>query len=273
MDESFSIRGTLMSIVQSMVEAVAAFTPRLVLAIVIGLVGLAFAVGLRRALRVGLQKARFDTLLDKVGILGVLQRFGVRQPPSIALSQLVYFLVVIFVLQTAFQAVGLVTVANAIGTFFAYLPNLAAAFVVLILGHTVGQFAGRAVEQAARESGVDFAPVLGRLVTAVVLFVVVIMAVSQLDIDTLLIQRVAVVLLAGFALGFALTFGLGTRDITRNIVAGFYAKKLFQPGDEIEIQSERGILRAITPVQTLLERDGGIVALSNRVFLDEAVKK
>jgi len=273
MEESFDIRATLTTIGQNMVDAVVAFTPRLVLAVVIALVGLAIAIAVRRSLRVGMQKARFDTLLDKLGVGGILQRFGLRQPPSVAIPQLVYFLFVIFILQTAFQAVGLTTVAAAIGTFFAYLPNLAAAFVVLVLGHTVGQFAGRAIEQAAGDSGVEFASVLGRLVTGVVLFVVAIMAVSQLEIDTALIQRVAVVLLAGFSLGFALTFGLGTRDITRNIVAGFYAKKLFQPGDEIEIQAERGILRAITPVQTVIERDDGIVALSNRVFLDEVVKK
>ena len=47
------------------------------------------------------------------------------------------------------RAVGLDAVADAIGAFFAYMPNLVAAFLVLVLGMIVSQFLGRTVATSA----------------------------------------------------------------------------------------------------------------------------
>ena len=70
-----------------------------------------------------------------------------------------------------------------------------------------------------------------------------------------------------------LSFGLGTREITRNIIAGFYARKIFTVGKELEIRGERGVLRSITPTQTLLvQPDDTVVAVSNASFLDDIAK-
>ena len=273
MDDEFDLQAVLSQIVTDLTEALTSLAPRVLTALVILVIGLLVAIFVRRSLRIGLAKVRFDVALDKIGIARIFKRIGIQKPPSAAIAQFAYFLIVILVVQTALEAVGLYRASAAIGVFFAYLPNILAAVIVLLLGNTVGQFAGRAVEQAAGDSGIDFAAVLGRMVTALVIFVVVVMAISQLDIDTLLVQRIAIVLLAGFALSFSLTFGLGTRDITRNMVAGFYAKRLFTPGDEIEVDGERGVLRAITPMQTVIEKDDGIVAIPNDVFLQDKVKR
>jgi hypothetical protein len=99
------------------------------------------------------------------------------------------------------------------------------------------------------------------------------MAISQLQIDTEIIRVVTTAVLAGMALAFGLTFGLGSRDMTRNILAGFYARKTFHIGKEIEIRGERGELKSITPTQTLLQQGDQVVAVANSVFLEEVVKQ
>jgi hypothetical protein len=68
--------------------------------------------------------------------------------------------------KTASDALGLVAISNAIGGFFSYIPNIVAAVLLLILGTTVGQFAGQMVTQAAESSGIDSAPALGKLVSS-----------------------------------------------------------------------------------------------------------
>ena len=70
-----------------------------------------------------------------------------------------------------------------------------------------------------------------------------------------------------------LAFGLGSRDVTRNILAGFYARKTFDLGKEIEIRGERGELKSITPTQTLFQQGDRVVAVANSVFLEEVVKQ
>ena len=56
-------------------------------------------------------------------------------------------------------------------------------------------------------------------------------------------------------------------------MAGFYAKKLFRMGEPLEVRGEKGVLKAITPTQTLLERDGETIAVSNSSLMDEVVRQ
>lgn len=152
-----------------------------------------------------------------------------------------------------------------------YVPNLVAAILILVLGSVAAQFAGRTVARAAADSGIDYAQSLGSLVSGLMLFVLGIMALGQLKIDTEIVRLVTVCLLAGIGLAFGLSFGLGTRDVTRNIVAGFYARKIFRVGQPVELRGRKGTLRSITPTQTILEAEDGILAVGNSVFLDELV--
>ena len=94
------------------------------------------------------------------------------------------------------------------------------------------------------------------------------MALGELEIDTFMVRELSLVLLGGVTVAFALSFGLGSRDVTRNLLAGFYVRRLFKVGEEIEIQGHRGVLEAITPTQTLLREGDRTVVLSNAMFLD-----
>ncbi len=44
-------------------------------------------------------------------------------------------------------------------------------------------------------------------------------------------------------------------------------------GEELEIARARGRLSAITPMQTILEDDDGIVAVANSAFLEEIARQ
>ena len=82
--------------------------------------------------------------------------------------------------KTAVDALGLVAISDAIGAFFAYLPNLVAALLLLVLGSAIGQVAGQTVAQSAETAGIEFAPALGRLVSGLILFVTAMMAIGQI---------------------------------------------------------------------------------------------
>jgi len=203
----------------------------------------------------------------------VRMRIGLRQPLTLFLPKLAYFLVIIVLAQTASDALGLVAISNAIAAFFAYLPNIVAALLLLILGTTVGQFAGQMVTQAAETSGIDSAPALGRLVSALIVFIVAMMAVGQLKIDTEMVRIVTSFFLGAGALAFGLAFGLGTREIVRNIVAGFYSRKILAIGENLEIAGQTGVLTAITSTHTILSNQGQDILVANATFLTETSKQ
>ena len=157
--------------------------------------------------------------------------------------------------------------------FFAYLPNIVAAVLLLVVGSAASQFAGQTVADAAREANIDVARPLGSLVSVVILFVIGIMALAQLRIDTEMIRVVTICSLSGIALAFGLSFGLGTRAITSDIMAGFYIRKILRPGDVIEVDGQRGTLRAVTSTQTLLDADDRMIAVANSRLLREVVRR
>jgi len=258
---------------QSMLTTLVEWTPRVVLGLALVVVALVAAKIIERVLRSILTRLKFDQLLARTGIDTFLQRIGIRRELNQFVPRLVYYLLLILFAKTAADTLGLTAISDAIGAFTSYLPNIVAALLILILGSAAAQFAGRAVSDAAENSGIEFASTLGQLVAGVLLFVLGIMALSQLKIDTDMIRLVSMGAMAGLAIAFGLSFGLGSRDVTRNMIAGFYARKTFAIGEEIEMRGERGVLEAITPTQTLIRQGDHVVAVSNGTFLDDVVKQ
>lgn len=263
----------LVATYQGVIESLIAWTPRVLLAFVLIFVALLVAKITERILRAMMTRLRFDTLTERMGLDQAMQKIGVRESLNQVVPRIVYYLLLILFAKTAADSMGLVAISDAIGAFMAYLPNIVAAILILVLGSTAAQFAGRAVSESAANSGIEFASSLGSVVSGVLMFVLGIMAISQLQIDTEIIRVVTAAVLAGMALAFGLTFGLGSRDLTRNILAGFYARKTFRIGEMMEIRGERGELKTITPTQTILQQGDQVVAVANSVFLDEMVKQ
>jgi len=247
--------------------------PRILVGLVLLVILVLVAKLVERVLRAVLVRLRFDSLLEQVGVDKVLHRLGLRHSLNLVVPRLAYFLLLFLFARTAADALGLTAVSEAIASLFAYLPNVVAAVLLLVVGTSVSQFAGRTVTQAAEESGIEFARQLGGLVSGLILFIVGVMAIGQLRFDTEMVRIVTVCTLSGIALAFGVSVGLGTRDITRNVLAGFYARKIFRPGDPIEIRGHRGLLRAITATQTLIDDETGLVSVANSAFLDETVRQ
>ncbi len=67
--------------------------------------------------------------------------------------------------------------------------------------------------------------------------------------------------------------GRKARDTTRNLVAGFYARRRFGAGQSVEIAGQRGTLRAITAMQTVLDADGQTIAVPNTAFLEQVARR
>ena len=268
------IQEQLTTAVQDTVASLVMWTPRVLGAVLILLLALVVAKIVERTLRTVLTRLKVGVVLQRLGLDDTLKRIGITQPLDLLLPRVVYFLLLFLVARTLAESLGLGPVSDAIGAFFAYLPNVVSAVVIMLFGSVVANLAGQMVSRAARESGIDFASSLGSLVSALIIFVLGIMAVAQLRIDTEIVRLVIACALGGVALAFGLSFGLGTREITRNIIAGFYARKIFSVGKELEIRGERGVLRSITPTQTLLvQPDDTVVAVSNASFLDEVAKQ
>ncbi len=273
METTLLIKNELIETYQELLSSVIGAAPGVLTGLILLIVALVVSKLVERLLRGFLSRVGIDSLAQKLGLSQAVGQIGIRQPMSQLLPRLIYFLLLFLFARTAADGLGLTAVSQALGSFLAFMPNMVSAILILLLGSLAGQFAGRAVGQAAKNSGLDAGSALGSAVSGLILFIAGIMAFSQLRIDTDIIRIVTLCSLGGLALAFGLSFGLGTREVTQSILAGFYARRVFTVGQPIEIQGQRGTLKAITPTLTLLDQDGKTVSVANHVFLHEAVKE
>ncbi len=273
MENNFSHQTAIMDIYVSLKDSFAAFMPKAMTALLVFLVGLLLAKIVARIIKTTFSRLKIDDLLEHVGLTEILQNLGLKESPGYLLSRMVFYLLLLLFTQSAAEAVGLVAISGSISAFFNYLPHFVSAAIVLVIGMMIAQFAGSAVTQSSRDSGIEFASILGRIVSSLIIFLAGLMAVTQLRIDTAIIHSVVLIILSGVTFALALTFGLGTREITRNLVTGFYIRKLFEVGQPLEINEEQGTLVGITSQHTILESDGKLTSVPNSVFLENTASQ
>ncbi len=262
------MREKLFQAFSHLMDSVITAAPKVLVGIVLVILGLVVAKAIELILRFILTRIRFDKLMEKAGIDRALQRIGLRQQLNVFIPRLAYFLILFMLAKTATDALGLIAISSAIGAFFSYLPNIIAALLLVILGTSLGQFAGDMVRESAQNSGIDFAPSLGKLVSGLIIFVVSMMAIGQLKIDTAIVRIVTSFVLGGAALAFGVSFGMGTRDVIRHITAGFYTRKFLQIGQQVEILNQRGELTEINATHAILRSDDHDISVANAAFLE-----
>jgi small-conductance mechanosensitive channel len=259
------------SALTEMLNRVAVFLPNLIGALLVLLVGWLLAWLAQRVARRVLARLGFDHLAERAGVTEALTRTGVTTPASHLLCRVIYWLLLLSFLMIAVESLGLTAAATALRALVAYLPRVLGAAIVLVGGALIGQFLGKGAQALAAGSGVEFHAALGRAVQYTVLVMAAILAVDQLGLNTTLLNSVLGNLLTVAGAGLALAFALGSREAVRNLLAGFYAKDLFEIGQTIEMDGYRGTLEAIGPLKAVIAAAEGNVTVPNSALMDERV--
>ena len=157
----------------------------------------------------------------------------------------------------AVAAVEPETIESVPADLLAYVPRVFAAGLILLAGRAVAVVCaaatGRAVARAVgRPSGQVAAVVrLGVNLAAVVL------ALSQLGVDTTVLVVLAAGLAISFGLAFALLVGLGGRDVAREIAAGRYLRRFITPGTTVRSSGLTASVVALHPLTIEMVTDDG----------------
>jgi hypothetical protein len=198
------------------------FVPRLAAAIGILMVGFVLAKMVERATAWLLRRIGFDRLMREGGVTEALARAGTALDPSGVMAKLVFWAVMLVVIILGANALGVSAVSVLFGELLAYIPNVVAAVIVLVLGILLGEFMKDLVLASA--GGLAGAPTLARVAKISVVLLAGFMALEQLDIaqDIVLVFFIAVVGAGALATGIA--FGFGGREVAADIVRDWYRR-------------------------------------------------
>lgn len=250
----------------------AAFVPRLLGALLVCAVGYALARLLNTVLSKLLARLGVDRLMAGSGLSRLSSRAGIQLPLSVLVGRVAFWFVLLVFLVSAVESLGLERVSHALDALALYLPKMLGAVLVLLGGFLLGQFVGSLVRGAAEGVGMDYAAGVGRIAHGLVVIISVSVAIGQLEIRAELLNYVIVIALASVGLACALAFGLGSRELVSQILAGIYVRELFEVGQRIRVGELEGVIEEIGTTKTILSTaQGDLVTVANRTLLEQPV--
>jgi small-conductance mechanosensitive channel len=252
-------------------DRIGEFLPRIGAALLVLVVGLIvvrlFARGLRRAL----VKLGVDRLAEKTGAADVLARGGLDRSLSLLVSAALRIALSIAVVLTALSISGLDVLQDPVDRAVLFLPQLLAALAIGFAGLVLAGWVRERADRMAFQ--MDIGGPIGGLAQAAVLAVTAIMVLAQLGISTQILTVLAAIAAGGAALALALAFGLGAREVARDISAGRYVSATYRVGQHVRVAGVDGEIVALESACTVLAgADGKTLRVPHHLFLREVVE-
>jgi len=192
--------------------------------------------------------------------------------PTVVWGNILGLIFMTFIISAA-DTLGLDTVSATINNFVLYLPKVIGALIVVVVGLFVANIVRTGIETALAGMNLGYEKAVAGILYGVIVIVVMSLAINQLEIETELLNQVVTILLMAGAGAVALALGLGTRDVAGNVVAGVYARELYEPDNKIKIGDVTGTVIEVTSTSLVLEtEEGNRITIPNSRLIDEQVE-
>jgi hypothetical protein len=204
---------------------VAAYLPRLGVALAVLLVGWLLAKALRFGAVKALRAFNFHVLTERAGLDAFLQQGGTQRDTADLIGLILFWGVLTGALIVASNGLGLTQVTELLSLVLLFLPRLLVALLVLVFGLYFARFVGQSVRAWCRSEGIGDAEMLARIAQYGIVIFVLLISIDHLDIGGGLVQQTFLILLTGVVLGLALAFGIGGRDRAAALLERWFPRR------------------------------------------------
>jgi len=219
---------SLMASLSAALSLMFAAVPRALGFLVILLIGWIVAAVIQKVLVALLHAVHFDGFAERAGLAGVTR--SMRREPSALLGLIAKWFVRLIALVAAFDALGVPAVSQVFRELLLWLPNLAVALVVLVVGGMAANALGDLVRRAAARSNLGGVDALGSAARWLVWAFAILVAINQIGIASSLVTVLFMAVVGAVALALGLSFGLGGRETAGVIVRHFYERNRSRGG-------------------------------------------
>ncbi|WP_299927051.1 hypothetical protein [uncultured Nocardioides sp.] len=176
-------------------STVAEFVPKLALFLVILVVGIIIAKVIAKALNALLERAGFDRAVERGGIKRALSNS--KMDASDIVAKLIYYTLLLFVLQLAFGVFGANPISRLIEDVIRFLPSLVVAIIILVVAASIAAAVKGLLQNMI--GGLSYGRVLANVASAFIIFLGVVAALNQVGVATTVTTPVLVAILATVA--------------------------------------------------------------------------
>jgi hypothetical protein len=203
----------------------ASFVPQLIAALVLLFLGWLLAKLARTGVMRLLSMLKFDRVTEKSGLEAFMKHAELDLSVANLLGTLVYWLIILVMLVTVANSLGLQMVADLFNKVVLYIPNIIVAILVLVFGTILARFINRLVFAWLSNVEFDGALTVSTFSEYAMLVFVFFIAMEQLQIANELLTAAFIIAFGAVGLAFAIAFGLGAKDWAARLIDTTLTKK------------------------------------------------
>lgn len=216
-----------------------AWLPALLGALVILVIGYVVAKVVGRLVGTALERAGLDRTLHKGTGGGFVRK--VSESPARLVGTIVFWAILLGTISLAVSVLGIDALTAFVAAIYAYLPNVLAALLIFLVASAIS--AGVAALAKRVLGGTSLGNIVAAAAPILVMTIAAFMILDQLQIAEDIVVITYAGLVGAIALGSALAFGLGGREVAGRLLAGAYEKGQANK-DEFKRDLDQGMNRA-----------------------------
>jgi Conserved TM helix len=209
------------SLEQALTDLVS-FLPKLIGFLVILLIGYIVARIVKSVIARLLGRLHVDRRLHESPAGNYVEKFSPGASPSRLVGGVAFWLIFIIALTSAIGALQIPAVTAFMNMVLAYLPNVIVAILIFVAAAAVAGGIGGLVHRTMGDTSTG--RLVASIVPGIVLSIAVFMILTQLNIAPEIVQTLFTAIVAALALGLALAFGLGGRNVAERLLEEAYQR-------------------------------------------------
>jgi hypothetical protein len=231
-------------------DEIATWLPRLAAFIVILIVGYFVAKLIAGVIRRVLDRAGLDRSVMKGRAGDWVSRMN--RSPSRLIATIAFWVIFIGAVSIALDALGIQALDDFVATVWAYIPNVIAAFLIFLVAGAIAAGVGALVGSTMGDTPTG--KVIKTVVPALIMAIAGFMILDQLKIAATIVTITYASLMGAIALGMALAFGLGGREVAARMLEGAYQAGQ-QNREQIKRDLQQGREQTESQVRDKIEGD------------------
>ena len=216
-----------------------AWVPALIGAIVVLLIGYLIAKAVGKLVYKATHRAGLDRTLHGGPGGNVVQK--VAPSPSRLLGTIAFWAIFLSAISLAASVLHIKALTAFVGAVWGYLPNVIAALAIFIVAGLIATAVSALASRVMGDTGSGRVVATG--VPILVMTIATFMILNQLKIAPAIVTITYAAILGAIALGSALAFGLGGRDVAARMLEGAYSN-VQQNKDQWKRDLDQGMTRA-----------------------------
>jgi len=177
------------------ISLVSEFVPKLLLFLLILVVGLLVAKAIAKALNAVLERVGFDRAVERGGVKRAMANS--KMDASDVVAKLIYYTLMLFVLQLAFGVFGPNPISDLIERVILFIPSLIVAIIIIVVASAIAAAVKTLIEGTL--GGLSYGRTIANAASIFILFLGVVAALNQVGVATTVTTPVLIAILGTVA--------------------------------------------------------------------------